>query len=482
MKALAIQPGIVYPEAAIAGRHQSVRQTEGYIEIGLLSLASYLEAKGVETRLLSLDNEPDIDATLRAAVLDFEPDLAAISCMSGYAYTRLQDVASLVREIVPACYVITGGQHAAPLGRVLLEESPAVDCVVTGEGEGTSWAICQCLESDRSGLASIPGTIQRFDGQIINPLGDAIRLDINEMPHLNYRLFPNFQDFVPRLEESRGCAWDCEFCSNASVFSRKVRYKTASRLVDELVAIRTQYGEPSEFGFYLISKTYGFDREVTQEFGQRVAVLPFKVQWRTQTRADVFDASLLPELSAAGLTVLDIGLESASPRMLLAMEKTRNTRRYLDGALQIIEAAQGTSTKVKLNLLFHPGETPETIAETLAFLLPLREKVSAVTVSPVMVDPGAPLWRSFGYYEKTFGASLVRSPMWDTYHIYPANPSREITFEQVNTLSTLISKMFQSREDYLVSRRLGGAPRGLTTEELDARLDLVPDHLKPYAL
>jgi radical SAM superfamily enzyme YgiQ (UPF0313 family) len=482
VRALAIQPGIAYPEAAIAGRHQSVRQTEGYIEIGLLSLASYLETKGVQIQLVNLDNEPDITSALRTKLLHFQPDLVAISCMSGYAYTRLQDVASLAKEVVPTCYVVTGGQHTAPLGRLVLEESPFIDCVVTGEGEGTSWEVCNCLETDRSALASIPGTVQRFDGQIISPPGDAIRLNLNELPHLNYQLFPNFQNFVPRLEESRGCAWDCAFCSNASVFGRKVRYKSASQLIDELVAIRIQYGEPAEFGFYLISKTYGFDRQVTREFGQRVAGLPFRVQWRTQTRADVFDPALLPDLSAAGLTVLDVGLESASPKMLLAMDKTRNVQKYLDGAIQIIEAAQGTSTKIKINLLFHPGETPETIAETLAFLLPLRGKVSAVTVSPVMVDPGAPLWRSFGSYEKKFGASLIRSPMWDAYHIYPANPSKEITFDQVNTLSVLISKMFQGREDYIASRRLGGALRGMTPEELDARLELIPDHLKPYAL
>jgi radical SAM superfamily enzyme YgiQ (UPF0313 family) len=354
--------------------------------------------------------------------------------------------------------------------------------VVAGEGEATTWAICQCLDNELSGLQKIPGIIYRSGEEIVGPSGTTERLNVDDLPYLNYNLFPSFRNFVPRLEESRGCAWDCEFCSNASVFSRKVRYKSPERLVGELIAIRQQYLEPDVFGFYLISKTYGLNREVTREFGRGIASLPFAVQWRTQTRADVFDADLLPELSEAGLAVLDVGLESASPRMLIMMQKTRDPEFYLKSALKIIETAQSTQTKIKLNLLFHPGETPETIAETLEFLLPLRGKISAVTVSPVMVDPGAPLSQAFSYYERQFGASLVRSPMWDACHIHPANPSREISFEQVNVLSTLLSKMFQTRDDYLASRRLGGALRGLTKAELHARLENIPDHLKPYSL
>jgi len=482
VRVLAIQPGIFYPEEAIAGRHQTVRQTEGYIEIGLLSVATYLHAQGINVRILNLEGNSNIDRTLRAAMLEHTPTLVAISCMSGYAYVRLAEVAAFVRDVNPNCYIITGGQHSAPLGRVVLEEIPAVDCVVTGEGEATTWAICQCVGSEPSGLHGIPGIIYRSGGEIIGPSGETERVNVDSLPYLNYNLFPSFREFVPRLEESRGCAWDCEFCSNASVFSRKVRYKSPKRLADELIAIRRQYLEPKMFGFYLISKTYGLNQNVTREFGRRVASLPFEVQWRTQTRADVFDPDLLPELSEAGLAVLDVGLESASPRMLVGMQKTRDPEFYLKSALKIIEVAQGTQTKIKLNLLFHPGETPETIAETLEFLLPLRGKISAVTVSPVMVDPGAPLSHAFSYYEREFGASLVRSPMWDACHIHPANPSKEISFEQVNVFSTLLSKMFQTREDYLASRRLGGALRGLTEAELHARLEAVPDHLKPYSL
>ena len=121
--------------------------------------------------------------------------------------------------------------------------------------------------------------------------------------------------------------------------------------------------------------------------------------------------------------MLDLGLESASPKMLLLMNKTHNPQAYLRKAEAVIEkAAQLPGTFLKLNLLFHPGETAETLAETFSFLFRWRSKIDAVTVSPVMVDPGSPLWHDFPSFESRFGSRLLKNEFPGFYTHLPCRP------------------------------------------------------------
>jgi len=483
MNVLLIQPSIHYPDEPIAGRHQTIRQKEGYIEIGLLSVASFLENKGVKVHILNMARSDSSLEHLQQAVSIMRPRLAAIPCMSGYAYPSLRSYSEMIKRASPSTFVITGGQHSGPLGQTVLREIPHVDCVVRYEGEILTWLVYSSLVSGDPSLDSIPGIIFRSDSQIKTSEGKAPLIDLNELPFLNYSLFPSFRRFVPRLEESRGCPFDCWFCSNASVFTRNVRYKTPDRLVNELCAIREQYGAPECFRFYMINKNYGLDENITLKFAKRVSQLPFRVEWRTQSTVDVFNPDTLPTLSAAGLRMIDLGLESASPKMLLLMNKTsRNPEEYLRKADEIIEkATRCPNVRVKFNLIFHPGETADTLAETLEFLFKRRTKIAAVTASPIMIDPGAPLWHHLEFFEKHYGTRLIKNKFWDSVHIYPADPSSDLSFEQANVASTLISKMFQTKEDYFETRRFGGISPGVDIQSFDKQLRDIPRSLLPYS-
>jgi radical SAM superfamily enzyme YgiQ (UPF0313 family) len=483
MAILLIQPAITYPEEQIAGRHQSVRQKEGYIEIGLLSIASFLQGREIDVSILNMA-DPDISLEdLQQAVVIRRPHVIGIACMSGYAYPSLRTYSALIKDLDARIFILTGGQHTAPLGQIVLQEIPQIDCVIRYEGEVLTWQVYNAVVNGTTSLHEIPGIVFRDDNRIVNTEGTLPLFTIDDLPFLNYTLFPNFSQFVPRLEESRGCPFDCWFCSNASVFARKVRYKSAERLIQELCAIHEQYGRPEQFNFYLIAKTYGLDKEITVDFARRVSQLPFKAQWRTQSRADIIDPEILPILSASGLRMLDLGLESASPKMLRLMNKTHDPQEYLRKAEAVIEkAAQLPGTFLKLNLLFHPGETAETLAETLSFLFRWRSQIDAITVSPVMVDPGSPLWHDFPSFERRFGSRLLKNEFWDSIHIYPADPSSELSFESMNTLSALLSKMFQTKENYLLTRIFGGMLPGTDLEKLDQYMQDIPVSLLPYSI
>jgi anaerobic magnesium-protoporphyrin IX monomethyl ester cyclase len=482
MDVLLIQPEITYPKDPIAGRHQEVRQKEGYIEIGLLSVASFLESKGVKTKILNLVGSASSLDDLERIVSNEQPCLVAIPCMSGYAYPALRMYSALIKDINSDIFIITGGQHSGPLGQIVLDDIPQVDCVVRHEGEVLSWEIFKRIVNKVSDLESIPGIIFRSGSKIVSTGKIGPQLDLGDLPFLDYTLFPGFSKFVPRLEESRGCPFDCLFCSNASVFSHKVRYKTPRRLIDELCEIHKQYGEPKNLPFYLIAKNYGFNEQITLDFAKLAKELCFRAEWRTQSSIDVFDPDMLPFLSECGLRVIDFGIESCSSKMLLLMNKTsRKPKTYLRKAQEIIRKADKCpDTRVKFNLIFHPGETADTLAETLAFLFRWRSKIGAVTASPVMIDPGSPLWHKLKFFEENHGTRLIRNAFWNSIHIYPAHPSSELTFEQANMISILVSKMFQTKEGYFATRKFGGIRPGMGLKEFDKEMQDIPDSLKPY--
>ena len=101
--------------------------------------------------------------------------------------------------------------------------------------------------------------------------------------------------------------------------------------------------------------------------------MPFKVEWRTQSRIDVFDPDLLPILTEAGLRIIDLGLESASPKLLSLMNKTDTPTEYINKANKIIEkVSEFPNLKLKINLIFFPGETAYTLRETLEFIFKHR--------------------------------------------------------------------------------------------------------------
>jgi len=401
--------------------------------------------------------------------------------MSGFAYPALKTYCALVKEINPEIFIFAGGQHVSPLGSIALDEIQHLDCVVRYEGEGTTLELYDAVVNQLRTLESVPGIVFRSGAKIVSTPDTGTQLPLEELAYLNYEMFPNFQNLVPRLEESRGCPFDCSFCSNASVFTYKVRYKAADRLIGELNWIYRQYGNPQVLRFYLIAKNYGLNRNITEEFAKSVRRLPFKFQWRTQTRADMIDPDLIPTLSAGGLRVLDLGLESASPKMLRLMNKTDDPKDYLTKAEAVFEVVgKLPETKLKINLVFHPGETSETLGETLEFLFRWRAKIDAVTAAPAMVDPGAPLWHKMPFFEQNYGSRLIKNEFWDAIHTHPVHPSDELSFEQCNMLANLVSKMFQTKESYFETRLFGGMLRSTDLQKFDAKMRGVSTALQPY--
>jgi len=244
-----------------------------------------------------------------AEPLDFSnpPDLAAISIMTPLA-TRGYEIADTFRKRgVP---VIIGGIHATTMKH---EAKRHADSVVTGEAEDT-WprVLSDFLE----------GTLQPFyEPQHFHSL---VNLPLPRRDLLNRRKY----FFTNTIQTTRGCPFDCDFCSVTSFYGRTYRVRPINDVVDEIS--RMEKG----FLFFVDDNIAGRPAYAKELFR---TLIPMKIKWFSQASLNIVkDRELLALAQDSGCMGLFIGFESLSQENLKAMGKSMNRAAEYRSAIQTI--------------------------------------------------------------------------------------------------------------------------------------------------
>lgn len=185
------------------------------INFGLLSIASYLTEMHYKVSVFDsqADDFKDPLKALISRVRQLMPAVVGLSCISGFAYRSFTRYATELKKEFPEILLIAGGQHhVGVLGKIVLEECAAVDVVVRGEAEQIVLALLQNVKNKVS-FESIPNIVYRDGSQIVETLVDT-STQLADIPKLNIELYPGFRKFPPVIEVSRGCPYDCSFCSS----------------------------------------------------------------------------------------------------------------------------------------------------------------------------------------------------------------------------------------------------------------------------
>jgi hypothetical protein len=211
---------------------------------------------------------------------------------------------------------------------------------------------------------------------------------------------------------------------------------------------------------FFTCSTFGLKRRRIEQLASEMVRRRLRVSWRTETRVDSPTIDYIDELAECGLSVLDIGLESASPEMIRRMNKTRqDPERYLAQAGRFIaRVAESDKVLLKVNIVFHAGESPATLADTMSFLLTERAAIDSVSAGPVMMYPGTELAENFERYAAQFGTSFIPGRFWDIVHAYKVNPSHELSFDQLNCVAAILSKIITDEPSYFAVKAHGQLP------------------------
>lgn len=206
------------------------------------------------------------------------------------------------------------------------------------------------------------------------------------------------------------------------------------------------------------------------------------IAWRTETRVDVITAKTVEHLAQAGLRVLDLGLESASPRQILAMGKARDPDRYLRSASSLLQACRVNGVKAKINVLLYAGETRSTLDETTAWLVARRDAIAGISVGPVLAY-GPPMTAHIlikGWRE--LGARPIDDRSAELSGITPIHLSPDFPAEATEEASLALSRLFMDEASYFALKSFSYYPRDYGRNNFDKDVAASDPAVLPFAV
>lgn len=447
-RCLVVSAGMLTPKKS----DDPLSRAHRYLNYGALSLATRLSACGYEVLMLHGNFEPP-ENTGRAAV-EFLCDTRGpilLSLPSSFAITWARAFVACVRMANPRVDVIVGGRWVVDgAGAWIRAAIPGTDLVVYGTAEGRVEALV-----DRKQWSSVAGTDRTDQG---------LPEDSTPSGLLDFRLMPDYSDYQPCIDVSRGCGMGCAFCVERQVPASQL--KGAELVAEEMSQLDRLYGRPAIHP-YLQASIFRPTSRWAHELERARAERGVSLQWRCETRVDAMKPDTVKALARAGLRVLDVGLESCSPLQLRAMGKTVNPELYLRRADELLRTCRDAGVLVKVNILLYAGESDETFKATTVWLRDRNQYILGISAYPVILYrfPG---WEQHLSNLRVLGASLVDSNAMtrDGYahlHLSPSFPhdrSVRLCAELTASLMSQDARFFLKSFSYL--------PRSMSRVAFDA--------------
>ena len=264
-------------------------------------------------------------------------------------------------------------------------EDDQFDFAVVGEGEFTMLELAEQLAGGREDFGAVRGLIYRGrDGIVVNPPRELLAdLDLLPLADRSLMLNPNYVS-ENNLIASRGCPFSCSYCGADIVWKHKVRRRSVARVIEEVRRLMERSGS-RHINFWDDSFTH--NRKYITDLMLALKQIP-GLTFSCITRLDLVDRPLLELLKAAGCINILFGIESGNDRILALVNKGL-TREKIKAAAGLVDSVG--IPWVGFFMMGYPGETRETIIETLEFMRELNPPYAEINLFNPL--PGTPVWK-----------------------------------------------------------------------------------------
>jgi magnesium-protoporphyrin IX monomethyl ester (oxidative) cyclase len=286
-----------------------------------------------------------------------------------------------------------GGPYASTRPEELLEQSAFVDLIVTGEGEYCLSEIVESYEGKRP-LSDIKGLVYRNGGRVVsNGRRESIRR-LDELPLPAYHLIDLEKYFALKREAagndmsrprfnypgserslafitSRGCPFNCVFCSIHLHMGKAYRAHSAKYVLDHLEYLVNTH-KVNHFHFEDDNLT--LDRERFVQILDGIEKRNLRLTWDTPNgvRADTLDREILEKCKRTGCVYLILGIESGDQHVL---DHIIQKKLSLSNIFEVAERAQAVGIDLRsFFIIGFPGETKAQINTTLGLALRLHKE------------------------------------------------------------------------------------------------------------
>lgn len=342
----------------------------------LLLIGTMCYNRGHNVKIVDMATDKIGIAQLKNIVLSFAPDIVGIT-VNTFQTKFTKEVTKAVKEVNENIITIAGGPHPSSLGLSFLNEFPHVDISVVGEGEFSFLEIVDGVD-----LKEIKGIC--YDGHVNDYRALATNLD--HIPLSNLSLIEDINKYIGIsgnghsmfIMASRGCPFNCTFC-NKSVFGNKVRFRTPTKIIEEIKWLNEQYGISE---IYFQDDTFNLNRKWTEEILNLIIdnKLNTGITYLAPFRANekLVDERLLQLAKEANFVCIFYGVESGNQEMLNRMQKAL-TINEIKRAF-VLTHKHGIKTIASF-IIGLPGETSETFKDTLNLWRELKPSYSGFTLA-----------------------------------------------------------------------------------------------------
>lgn len=354
-----------------------------HIPLGPLYLVSSLRESGIEVdfrdyQINNFYNPYDPDNLLE--FLDQSSDILGVGCTADTLPLVLSATGKWKKK---SRRLILGGYGPSMAAEEILKNFPYVDAIVIGEGEKT---FAELIKS--SSFDTVEGIAFNDNGQIrITP--PRKRLDLDSVPLPAYDLIDWKLYDTACLVASRGCPFDCTFCSVSPFWGHQVTCRAPEAVAAEMELLEKKYRQNSVM---LCDDAIFSNRTWLSQTLQAIRRRKLSLSWSCWGRIDQVDEELMKELKGSGCDLVAYGVESGSDAVL---ERIKKKFRVSD----VHSAATLTRKYCKVRINFMWGFPFETLNDFhLTCLLHMGFRKEGIASGALLMAPlpGTGLYREFG--------------------------------------------------------------------------------------
>jgi len=283
---------------------------------------------------------------------------------------RVVELTKIIKGINPEITIVVGGIHPTVLPEEILTQSRA-DIAVRGEGELTLGEIYNCIK-DKKSYKEISGISYKENSEIIHRPNRELIKNIDEIPPFPYELFEDnikyYSDFGTVIS-SRGCPFDCIFCSQRAISGKSYRYHSVARILGEVELLIEKYQQKK---IWFMDDNFAIDKKRLFELLDGIISKGFhkKTAFIAQTRGKEINRDIVKKLKECNFISLAFGVETGSERLMKLINKSELVQDNIRGIEMTHEAGILTDGSFIFGL---PTETRDDRYKTLklACSLPL---------------------------------------------------------------------------------------------------------------
>jgi len=365
---------------------------------GLLYLGAVLEREGYNVKVVDPVLEKLAFDQFIDAIVNESPDVFSLTVYSD-TYFKAVEVFREVKKRLPSVITIAGGPGPTLLGQGMLENCKGLDIIVYGEGEAILPEIIERIESKKP-LEGIPNISYRNDDQIVNSLRKHLNQNLDDIPFPAYHLvdlsdykvtFPfNDQGEIKAINiiTSRGCPFNCIFCSNTNLNQLRVSYRSVENVIQEIKFLIKTY----DIGFFFIQDdSFNLNKNRIVEFCNALEREKINIRWTCIMRADKADKDLLKRMKDVGFSGGCFAIETMNDHIREEVIGKKVTREQI---VSTIDAFNELDLVCAINWIVSlPDQTLQDMYEDLKYIETMKfsNKNSYIALNILRIYPGTRL-------------------------------------------------------------------------------------------